>query len=101
MSYQVEYAVSGPDAFPEVGCSEAFPRRWVPCPSVTALVEGQETCCRAFQVRCHVDKVGINGKMGQAAAKGEESFTRVAIMAILLDSVLDILSCEWILEFSG
>src|SRR6266704_4274620 len=95
--YQVENAISSPDAFPEVGCSEALPRRRITSPTITAFVERQETSRRPFEMRCHVNKVWVNRKMSQAAAKGEKRFTRVAIKAILLNSILDILSCEWIL----
>src|SRR5437764_10752335 len=74
--YQVEYAIPGPDAFPEVGGSEALPRRRITSPSVTAFVERQETSRRPFEMRGHIDEVGVNRKMSQAAAKGEKGFTR-------------------------
>jgi hypothetical protein len=39
--------------------------------------------------------------MHQAASKSEERFARVAIRTVLLNSVLDILSRERVLEFGG
>jgi hypothetical protein len=51
-------------------------------------------------MRGHIHKLWINRKMGWTATKGERRFARIAISAVLLNSVLNILSCEWILEFS-
>src|SRR6266849_4747087 len=99
--HQVEHAAPCPDAFPEIGRSESFPRWRVACAAITPLVERQETSFGPLEMRGHVDKVGINCEMGQAAAKGEERFTRVAIKAILLNSILDILSRERVLDFSS
>src|SRR5205085_2144953 len=101
MLHQVEHATSGPDAFPEVGRSEAFPRWGIACAPVASQVEREETCFRPLKVRAHVDKIWINCEMGQAASKSEKWFARVTIKAVLLNGVLDILSRERVLEFSS
>src|SRR5437763_395008 len=101
MLHQVEHATSGPETFPKVGRSETFPRGGIACATVASQVKRQETCFRPLKVRTHVDKIWINCEMGQAAAKGEKWFTRVTIKAVLLNGVLDILSCKGVLEFSS
>src|SRR2546430_9625247 len=54
-----------------------------------------------LKVRGHIDKLWINREMGQAAPKGKERFARIAIRAVLLNSILHVLSRERVLEFGG
>ena len=69
--------------------------------TIASLVEGQETSVLPFKVRGHIDKLWVNREMHQAASKSEERFARIAIRAVLLNSVLNILSRERVLEFGG
>ena len=55
----------------------------------------------SLKVRGHIDKLWINCEMSQAAPKGEERFARITIRAVLLNSILDVLSRERVLEFGG
>src|SRR5260370_29921250 len=53
--HQVEHAAPCPDAFPEVSCSESFPRWQVACAAITSLVERQETSFGPLEMRGHVN----------------------------------------------
>src|ERR1700693_2353392 len=50
-------------------------------------------------MRGHVDKIGVNGEMRQAATKGKKGFVRIAVKAVLLNGVLHVLACERIFQF--
>ena len=47
----------------------------------------------------HVDQVGVNGEVGQAALVGKQRLPRVAVRPVLANGVLDILTRERVLEF--
>jgi hypothetical protein len=47
---------------------------------------------------CHVNDIGIDGKMNQSALLKVEYFLAwIAIVSVLLDRVVDSLACHWVL----
>ena len=73
----------------------------VPGPVVVSLVERQEPRRLPLQVGAHAHLAVIHGKVHGAAAKLEQSFTRIAIALVLLDGVGDGLFSERVLELEG
>lgn len=96
---EVEDAITRPDLFPEIGGGKAFEAGRVACALLVAAVEGDETGGGAFEFGGEVDEVGIDGEVGEAAAEGEERFTRIAVLPVLFDGVLHGLTGERIFEF--
>ena len=69
---------------------------------VAALIEWQEVCGRSSKASRHEDEIGIDRKMNQGASlEFENDFSRVAVLLVLNNCVLDGLPRELIFEFQS
>ncbi len=71
--------------------------RWIALAEVVAQVEREEACRLALQLGRHRDRIGVYGEMDERASP-ERDVLRVAVVAVLLDRVLDVLAGEVVLE---
>ena len=102
LANEVEDAVAGPDALPQVVGRVALTGgrdRWIPRAAEAPLVEGQEAGLGPCELRGHEHLFRIHGEVGQAASVAEQRFPRIPVVLVLPDGVLDGLSSEWVLEF--
>ena len=93
----VEPGVLGPDALPQVGGLVAVRVRRVALAEVVAEVERQEPRRLALELGRHRDRIGIHREVDERAA-AERHVLRVAVVAVLLDRVLDVLAGEMVLQ---
>jgi len=71
--------------------------RRIPLPEVVAKVERKEAGGLAVQLGGHRDRVGVNGEVDEGTSSQRDVLV-VAVGAVLLDRVLDVLAGEVILE---
>ena len=101
LTNEVEDAVPGPDPLPQVVGGEARPGgrdRRVPGAAEASLIERQEAGLRPGERRRHEHLLRVHGEVGEAARVPEERLARVAVVAVLPDSILDVLAVERALE---
>ena len=97
---QVEPGMTLPHLFPQVVGAIPVLVRWVPLALVVAHVEGKKHGVVASETCCHHHLIGVDGEVDDGAS-GEGRVVRVAVLAVLLDSVAHVLACEFVLEFCG
>ena len=93
----VEPRVLGPDPLPQVGGLVAVGVRRVALAEVVAEVERQEPCRLALELGGHRDGIRVDGEMHERAPP-ERDVLRIAVVAVLLDRVLDVLAGEVVLQ---
>ena len=71
--------------------------RRVALAEVVAEVERQEPRRLALQLRRHRDRIGVDGEVDERAPP-ERDVLRIAVVAVLLDRVLDVLAGEMVLQ---
>ena len=101
LAHEVEDAVAGPDLLPQVVGRKAGPGgrdRRVPRPAEAPAVERQEAGLRPREAGSHEHLLGVDGEVGEAAGVAEERLARVAVLPVLADGVLDVLTVERVLE---
>lgn len=86
------------DIVPEVGRFVTFRVDRVALAEVEALVEGQEIAVISGQLGTHVGLVWIHRKVDQTAAKFKQWLSRIAVSAVLLDGVVNILARPGVFE---
>lgn len=88
----VGQAAARQNIVPEVGRFVAFRIDRVALAEVKPLVERQEIAVIPGQLGTHVGLVRVHRKVDQTAAKFEQRLTRIAVSAVLLDGVVDVLA---------
>ncbi len=93
----VEPGVLGPDPLPEVRGLVAVGVGRIALAEVVAEVEGQEPRRLALQLGGHRDRIGVDREVDERAPP-ERDVLRIAVVAVLLDRVLDVLAGEVVLQ---
>ena len=104
LAHQVQHAIGRPDFLPKVGGGVASPVRRdgrVAGAAELALIEGQETRPGFGQMGRHIDQIGVDGEVRQAAPVGEQGLTGVTVGTVLANGVLNGLTGERVLELGG
>jgi len=94
-------AVAGEDLLPEVGALVAVGIHRIAFALAVgeSLVEGNEVGRFAIHLRRHPHFIRIHGEVDEAALELEQGLLRVAVVAVLLPGVVDVLACPRVLEF--
>ena len=81
----VEEAVPLPNFFPQIGCLIAIRIVRVASAGPIALVEREKLSFFALQPSCHVDLVGVYGKVDECAfLELEDRFVGIAVILVLV-----------------
>ena len=101
LPHQVEHAVTGPGLLPKVGRGVTVPRRRngrIAGSSELALVEGQKPRRGSGELGSHVDEIGVNGEMREAATTRKQRLPRISRGPVLANGVSDRLAVQRVLE---
>src|SRR5437773_242786 len=97
----VEQAVTLQDLFPQVrrAIVPALWIGWISRSRFVALVQRKEVRGTASEASCHKDPFCVGGEMDKCSAfELEDCFSRVAVVLVLTDRLLDCLARKWIFE---
>ena len=87
MLQDIGQAIPGENFFPEVGSFVAEFIRWITLSVIISLIKRQKIGFIVGELGGHIDFIGIDGKMHQAATEIEQRLPGIPVFLILLDTL--------------